>query len=145
MFIFTGVDAKNMITDKLVAQDIYLGKDAVKLGGMPGTLVDDASTAEIEAKIIALHTDGEYGMYSTLERGDPNRATIIKGLTLRDSLNMAGYGLRNLQPSHRDWRGDRPDGRRDTALRDPDSLPRQDRGGKRRGEHGSATSPPHLT
>jgi hypothetical protein len=62
MFIFTGMDAKNMITDELVAQDINLGKDAVEFGGTPGALVNDASTAEIEAKIIALHTDGKYGM-----------------------------------------------------------------------------------
>jgi len=98
MFIYTGMDAKNMITDELVAQDISLGKDAVEFGGTPGALVNDASTAEIEAKIIALHTDGKYGMYSSLERDDPNRANIIKGLTLRNSLNMAvmGYGIANL-------------------------------------------------
>jgi len=98
MFIFTGMDAKNMITDELVAQDINLGKDAVDFGGTPGDLVNNASTAEIEAKIIALHTDGKYGMYSSLDRDDPNRANIIKGLTLRNSLNMAvmGYGIANL-------------------------------------------------
>jgi len=136
MFIFT---------DELVAQDIYLGKDAVKLGGTPGTLVNDASTAEIEAKIIALHTDGEYGMYSTLERGDPNRATIIKGLTLRNSLNMAvmGYGTSNL--AIETGAVIVLMGAGTLLFVTPIFLPRQDRGGKRRGEHGSANSPPHLT
>lgn len=98
MFVVVGHDAKTMITDELVAQDIYLGKDAVVFGGTPGDRVENASTAEIEAKIIALHTDGKYGIYSSLERDDPHRADIIKGLALRNSLNMAvmGYGIANL-------------------------------------------------
>ena len=98
LFICTGMEAKNMITNELVAQDISLGKDAVEFGGTPGDLVNNASTAEIEAKIIALHTDGKYGVYSSLERDDPHRADIINGLPLRNSLNMAvmGYGIANL-------------------------------------------------
>ena len=60
--------------------------------------LNDAATAEIEAKIIALHTDGKYGIYSSLDRDDPHRADILTGLPLRNSLNMAvmGYGLANL-------------------------------------------------
>ena len=98
MFMITGMDAKNMITNELVAQDISLGKDAVEFGGTPGDLVNDAETAEVEAKIIALHTDGKYGVYSSLERDDPHRDDIIKALALRNSLNMAvmGYGVANL-------------------------------------------------
>jgi len=98
MFMVTGLNAKTMISDELIAQDIYLGKDAVVFGGTPGDRVENGSTAEIEAKIIALHTDGKYGIYSSLERDDPHRADIIKGLALRNSLNMAvmGYGVANL-------------------------------------------------
>jgi len=98
MFMITGMDAKNMITNELVAQDISLGKDAVEFGGTPGDLVNDEVTAEVEAKIIALHTDGKYGVYSSLERDDPHRDDIIKALALRNSLNMAvmGYGVANL-------------------------------------------------
>ena len=98
LFIYTGLEAKNMITNELVAQDINLSKDAVEFGGTPGDLVNNASSAEIEAKIITLHTDGKYGVYSSLERDDPHRADIIKGLSLRNSLNMAvmGYGIANL-------------------------------------------------
>ena len=98
MFMVTGFNAKDMITNELVAQDISLGKDAVEFGGAPGDLVNDAATAEIEAKIIALHTDGKYGVYSSLDRDDPHRDDILTGLPLRNSLNMAvmGYGLANL-------------------------------------------------
>jgi len=98
MFMITGMDAKNMITNELVAQDISLGNDAVEFGGTPGDLVNDAVTAEVEAKIIALHTDGKYGVYSSLERDDPHRDDIIKALALRNSLNMAvmGHGVANL-------------------------------------------------
>ncbi len=98
MFMVTGFNAKDMITNELVAQDISLVKDAVEFGGTPGDLVNDAATAEIEAKIIALHTDGKYGVYSSLDRDDPHRANILTGLPLRNSLNMAvmGYGIANL-------------------------------------------------
>ena len=98
MFMVTGMNAKDMITNELVAQDVTLGKDAVEFGGTPGDAVNDASTAEISAKIIALHTDGTYGVYSSLDRNDPHRADILKGLALRNSLNMAvmGYGIANL-------------------------------------------------
>jgi hypothetical protein len=98
MFMVTGLNAKTMISDELVAQDIYLGNDAVMFGETPGDRVENGSTAEIEAKIIALHTDGKYGVYSSLERDDPHRADILNGLALRNSLNMAvmGYRIANL-------------------------------------------------
>ena len=45
-----------------------------------------------------MHSIERYGLYSEMERDDPNRATYIKGLTLRNSLNMAvmGFGVADL-------------------------------------------------
>jgi hypothetical protein len=82
LFVYVGNDAKNMITGELVTQNITLGADAVEFGGTPGVAVRDAKTADIEAKIITLHTEGKY----------------TNGRPLRNSLNMAvmGYGVANL-------------------------------------------------
>ena len=101
-FVYLGNDAKNMITDELVTQNITLGADAVEFGGTPGDAVRDARTADIESKIITLHTEGKHGVWSAQDRkteeGLAGRASIASGLPLRNSLNMAvmGYGVANL-------------------------------------------------
>ena len=96
----------------MVAQDISLGNDAVVFGGKPGDRVNDAATAEIEAKIIALHTDGKYGVYSSLDRDDPQRADILKGLAPAEQL----------EPGDRHGRGDRTHGHGSPGLRGPGPL-----------------------
>ena len=101
-FVYLGNDAKNMITGELVTQNITLGADAVEFGGIPGEAVNDARTADIESKIIALHTEGKHGVWTAQDRkteeGLAGRASIASGLPLRNSLNMAvmGYGVANL-------------------------------------------------
>lgn len=101
-FVYMGNEAKAMITEELVAQNIHLGGDAVEFGMEKGLLVDDAKTAEVEAKIIQLHTEGKYGVWTEQDRktkeGQKARASITSGLPLRNSLNMAvmGYGIANL-------------------------------------------------
>lgn len=40
-----------------------------------------------------MHSIDRYGLYTDMERDDPNRDTYIKGLTLRNSLNMAVMGF----------------------------------------------------
>ncbi len=61
-------------------------------------LVNDAKTAEAEAEVIKEHTFGRYGPYADMERDDPNRDTYLKGLTLRNALNLAvvGFGVTDL-------------------------------------------------
>ena len=60
----------------------------------------DAKTAEAQAEVIKMHSFDRYGRYSDMDMGrdDPNRAAYIKGLTLRNSLNMAvmGFGIAGL-------------------------------------------------
>ena len=102
LVVYVGNDAKNMITGELVTQNITLGADAVEFGGTPGVAVRDAKTADIEAKIITLHTEGKYGVWSAQDRkteaGLAGRASITSGPPLRNGLNMAvmGYGVANL-------------------------------------------------
>lgn len=98
MFIFTGLEAKDTIRAALAEENITTSADAVKFGVPAGVLVTDAKTAEAMAEVIKMHSFDRYGRYSDMDRDDPNRAAYIKGLTLRNSLNMAvmGFGLANL-------------------------------------------------
>ncbi|HIF44323.1 MAG TPA: hypothetical protein EYQ67_09355 [Dehalococcoidia bacterium] len=102
LLVYMGNDAKNMITDELVTQNITLGADAVEFGGTPGDAIRDARTADIESKIITLHAEGKHGVWSAQDRkteeGLAGRASITSSLPLRNSLNMAvmGYGIANL-------------------------------------------------
>ena len=91
-FIVMGFEAKAMI------RDVTTGADAVEFGVPEGVLVADAKTAEAEAKVIKKHTFGRYGPYADMDRDDPNRATYIKDLTLRNALNLSvmGFGVANL-------------------------------------------------
>lgn len=98
LFIVMGLDAKDTIRTALADENVTTGKDAVNFGVHAGVLVDDAKTAEAQAEVIKMHTIDRYGRYTDMERDDPNRATYIKGLTLRNALNMAvmGFGVTDL-------------------------------------------------
>ena len=79
-------------------ENVTTSKDTVNFGVPAGVLVMDAKTAEAQSEVIKMHNIERYGLYSEMERDDPNRATYIKGLTLRNSLNMAvmGFGVADL-------------------------------------------------
>ena len=98
MFIFTGLEAKDTIRVALMEENVITSADAVEFGVPAGVLVNDATTAEAQAEVIKMHSFDRYGRYSDMDRDDPNRAAYIKGLTLRNSLNMAvmGFGIADL-------------------------------------------------
>ena len=94
IFIVMGLDARGDIREALVKENVITSKDAP----IPGVLVRDADTAKAQAVAIESHTFGRFGPYSSMERDDPNREAYLKGLTLRNSLNLAvvGFGLTDL-------------------------------------------------
>ena len=94
LFIIMGLDAKSEIRDSLRQEKVITSKDAP----LPEVLVEDAATAKAQAEAIEEHTFGRFGPYSEMERDDPNRDTYLKGLTLRNALNLAvvGFGLADL-------------------------------------------------
>ena len=94
VFVFLGLDAKADIRQALLKENIVTSKDAP----FPGVLVQDAATARAQQDAIEGHTFGEWGHYSGMDREDPNRDTYLKGLTLRNSLNLAvlGFGVADL-------------------------------------------------
>jgi hypothetical protein len=65
---------------------------------IPRVPIVDARTAASQVRLIRSHTVGRYGHYGDLPRDDPNRDHYLKGLTLRNALNLAilGYGVADL-------------------------------------------------
>ena len=94
IFIFMGADAKGEIQEALRKERVITSKDAT----LPGVLVEDVATARAQQDVIEDHTFGRFGPYSGMERDDPNRDVYIKGLTLRNALNLAivGFSLGDL-------------------------------------------------
>lgn len=93
-FVYEAFDAKALIRAELADEAVVTGDDAA----IPGVLVTNAAAAQAESDVIKAHTWGKYGPYSLMDREDPNRVTYLKGLTLRNSLNMAvlGFGVADL-------------------------------------------------
>ena len=98
LFVVMGLDAKATIRAALADENVTTSSDAVEFGVPAGILVRDAKTAEAQADVIKMHSIENYGLYTEMERDDPNRATYIKGLTLRNSLNLSvlGFGVADL-------------------------------------------------
>ena len=94
IFIVMGLDARGDIREALVKENVITSGDA----SIPGVLVRDADTAKAQAVAIESHTFGRFGPYSSMERDDPNREAYLKGLTKRNSLNLAvvGFGITDL-------------------------------------------------
>lgn len=97
-FVVMGFEAKATIREALAEENVFTAKDAVLFGVAEGVLVDDAKTAEAQAAVIKMHSIDRYGLFAEMERDDPNRASYLKGLTLRNALNLAvlGFGVANL-------------------------------------------------
>ncbi len=94
IFVGLGATAKSDIAAALRQEDVTTSMDA----SVPGALVEDVETARAQQDSIEAHTFGRFGPYSSLERDDPNRESYLKGLTLRNSLNLAivGFGVGDL-------------------------------------------------
>ena len=94
IFILMGYGAKSDIREALLQEKVITGADSA----IPGVLVEDLVTAKAQQDTIEAHTFGRFGPYSGMERDDPNRDVYIKGLTLRNALNLAvvGFGVADL-------------------------------------------------
>lgn len=93
-FIAMGVDAKDQIRTAMIAEDVTTGEDA----SIPNALVVNAETARVQEATLTEHTLGRNGPYTSMERDDPNRASYITALTMRNSLNLSimGFGVSDL-------------------------------------------------
>lgn len=86
-FIQQGFAAESEIKDRLADEAVTVTIDDVEYP------VDSGERATAQALVIKSHTLDKYGPWQTLERGSDERATLLDGLTLRNSLNMARMGL----------------------------------------------------
>ncbi len=93
-FVSMGYSVKSDIREALQMEKVITGADSA----IPGVLVEDVATAKAQQDTIEAHTFGRFGPYSGMERDDPNRDVYIKGLTLRNALNLAvvGFGVADL-------------------------------------------------
>ena len=94
IFVLMGYGVKSDIREALLKEKVITGADSA----IPDVLVEDVETAKAQQDTIEAHTFGRFGPYSGMERDDPNRDVYIKGLTLRNALNLAvvGFGVADL-------------------------------------------------
>ena len=82
-----GLAAKREVQAVMAEEQVTLMIDEVKVP------VTDQKTVMALANVITDHTLGRYGPWQWMEREDPNRATMLDGLTLRNSLILARMAL----------------------------------------------------
>ena len=86
-FVTEGFAAKSEVQAALAEEQVTVTIDEVKVP------VTDQETAMAMADVIKGHTLGRYGPWQGMERYDPNRATMLDGLALRNSLTLARMAL----------------------------------------------------
>lgn len=91
IFIFQGISKSNMIIEAMRMEKASYGSADGEIVG----IIDTPAEAATMAGILREHRMENYGYYSELARDDPNRDTILKAMTMENSLNLAqmGYGL----------------------------------------------------
>ena len=89
VFISQGIAKNAMIAEAMQVEQITYG-GAEEIEGV----IDTAIEAELMASVLKKHRM-EIGIYSELDREDPQRDTILKAMTIENSLNLAqlGYGV----------------------------------------------------
>ncbi len=88
-FIGQGIAKNTMITEAMQVEQITYG-GAEEIDGV----IDTATEAELMASVLKEHRL-DIGVYSELDREAPERDTILKAMTMENSLNLAqlGYGV----------------------------------------------------
>ena len=86
-FVTEGFAAKSEVQAALAAEQVMVTIDEVKVP------VADQETAMAMADVIKGHTLETYGPWQGMELDDPNRATMLDGLALRNSLTLARMAL----------------------------------------------------
>lgn len=89
-FINTGFTKANMITEKMVSENITYGG----AGGTIAGIIDTPDEAQTMTGILDEHSKA-MGNYAQLKKDDPNRQQILNAMTMTNSLQLAvmGFGL----------------------------------------------------
>lgn len=86
-FVTEGFAAKAEVREAMIAEQVTVTIDEVTVP------VADQETAMAMAEVITGHTLGTYGPWQGMERDDPHRASMLDGLTLRNSLTLGRMAL----------------------------------------------------
>ncbi len=86
-FVSQGMAARDEIKASMVEEQVTTKINDVEVP------VNTQETAMNQANLIKSHTLERFGPWSSMERDDPNRATMLDGLTLRNSLYLGRMGL----------------------------------------------------
>ncbi len=91
VFIGQGVTKGNLITEAMQIEQVTFGGEEGE--GITG-IIDNAEEAQLMANVLREHRL-DIGIYTELDREDPRRETILKAMTIENSLNLAqlGYGM----------------------------------------------------
>jgi hypothetical protein len=89
-FIQQGFAKAAVLTEAMSSQKISYGS----AGGSIQGVIDTPQEAQVMADVLSEHLK-QYGSYSDLKKDDPNRQTILNGMTMVNSLELAvmGFGL----------------------------------------------------
>lgn len=92
VFISLGVSKSNMITEAMQLEQAAYGENEEIEG-----IIDSSGEAQVMASVLREHRL-DIGIYTELDREDPRRDTILKAMTIENSLNLAqlGYGMTNV-------------------------------------------------
>ena len=90
VFIVQGVAKNNMITEAMQLEQVTYNSENGEIAGT----IDTPEEAQFMASVLREHRL-DIGIYTDLERDAPERDTILKAMTMENSLNLAqlGYGV----------------------------------------------------
>ncbi len=91
VFVYQGFSKSNLIAAAMRIEKASYGSAEGDIVG----IIDTSSEASVMSSVLREHRLERYGVYTELERDDPNRETILKAMTMESALNLAilGYGV----------------------------------------------------
>ena len=94
VFIAQGFMKSGLITEAMQIEKATYGSADGDIDGV----IDTSGEAQVMAGVLRDHRMENYGVYTELERDDPNRETILKAMTMENSLNLAvlSYGVTDI-------------------------------------------------
>jgi hypothetical protein len=104
-FVQQGFAKADMLTTAMSEQKISYGS----AGGTITGVIDTPQEAQAMADILTLHLK-QYGNYAELKKDDPARQTILNGMTMVNSLEMAVMGIWSDRRGQSQWRFHGPGG-----------------------------------
>ena len=94
VFIAQGFMKSGLITEAMQIEKATYGSADGEIDGV----IDTSNEAQVMAGVLRDHRMTNFGVYTELERDDPNRETILNAMTMENALNLAvlSYGVTDI-------------------------------------------------